>query len=98
MFDPPIFEIPCKYGYNVFIFLYLCSCFPLYPMGAVITLIGIFINYFMDKYMVLRHCRKPEIVSDRIAIFFIKFAGVGILALIVIYIYIHIYIYIYIDL
>lgn len=37
------------------------------PFGVVISLLGLLIDYWIGKYLLLRHYKRPESISDQIA-------------------------------
>jgi hypothetical protein len=52
------------------IFYFTCTYAILSPIIVAISLFGSILSYIIDKYLVLRRCKKPELMSSNIPIFF----------------------------
>jgi len=48
-----------KYTFQVGLFLFTCFFVSLHPIIPFISLIGLFVGYWVDKYCLLNRCKRP---------------------------------------
>ena len=72
-FENPVMEVSAQYS-NLYkqilmTFFYL----PLVPSGPIITLFGVILNYFIEKFKCLKVYKKPFKLNEKIAFFYIDY-------------------------
>jgi len=67
-FEPPQTDFARKYGEQIAIVCTTAFYCAYYPIGIIITLAGISIRYFVDKFLFLYRYKKPEALSHEIAL------------------------------
>ena len=53
---------------------------PIFPLGPVITLIGVILNYFIEKFKMLNIYKRPEKLNEQITYFYIDYFVMGFIA------------------
>ncbi len=72
-FENPIMEVGVQYS-NLFKQILMTAFYlPLVPSGPIITLIGVILNYFIEKFKCLKVYRKPFRLNEKIAFFYIDY-------------------------
>ena len=72
-FENPIMEVGVQYS-NLFKQILMTVFYlPLVPSGPIITLIGVILNYFIEKFKCLKVYRKPFRLNEKIAFFYIDY-------------------------
>ena len=46
---------------------------PIFPLGPAITLVGVILNYFIEKFKCIRIYKRPEKLNEKIAFFYIDY-------------------------
>ena len=46
---------------------------PIFPLGPGITLVGVILNYFIEKFKCIRIYKRPEKLNEQIAFFYIDY-------------------------
>ena len=64
-----------SYQYSFLCKLVLMTFFymPIFPLGPIITLVGVVLNYFIEKYKMLSIYRRPEKLNEQITYFYIDY-------------------------
>ena len=60
--------MPKRYAEAAMLVLFTAFYLPFYPLGIFISFLAIIINYWMDKYLLLRRFMKPPRISGKIAL------------------------------
>ena len=57
------FEPHLRVMENLHIFYFSLFLFPLFPYAPLIAVTGLLLNYAVDKYILLRRCKRPDYLS-----------------------------------
>ena len=66
IFEGQDFGIDWRYGYMVETMLYVAFYAPVMPMALVLTLVGLVISYWTEKFVFLRNCLLPNSLSSQL--------------------------------
>jgi len=66
IFEGMDFGIDWRYGYMVETMLYVAFYAPVMPMALVMTLVGLVISYWTEKYVFLKNCLLPNSLSSQL--------------------------------
>lgn len=66
-------EISFKYSYIAKTFMLTIFYLPLFPLGAVISVAGIVLAYFVEKRNLLYYYKRPEMLNTSICTFYINY-------------------------
>lgn len=72
LYENPDIAISYKYSYIVKTFLMSAFYLPLFPLGALISLIGIILMYLIEKFNLLNTYKRPDMLNSQICVFYIK--------------------------
>ena len=72
-FERPDMNISFQYSFLSNLILMTFFYMPIFPLGPVITLIGVILNYFVEKFKILKIYKKPEKLNEEITYFYIDF-------------------------
>lgn len=87
IFQNPDLELFSKYSYlgkTILISLFL---FPFFPLAPIMSGLGIFLLYFIEKYKIITKYRKPEQINGEISIFYSELNSIGILLYLILFFY-----------
>jgi hypothetical protein len=73
LFENPSIDISFKYSYIAKTFLMSAFYIPLFPLGSVISLIGLILVYFIEKFNLLYTYKRPEMINSTISKFYTDF-------------------------
>ncbi len=62
-----MFNIAENYGYNISTLLITVFYAYLIPGGIILSLAGVILNYWTDKYLLIRRCAKPPKISAELS-------------------------------
>ena len=71
------FEPAYRVSENLLIFYFTMFIIPMYPIAPLIALIGILINQQLDKYILLKKCRRPIFLSGELGIGIVYIISAG---------------------
>jgi hypothetical protein len=71
LFEPPEIDLPQQYANTILLFcmtfFYMLPC----PIMPVLAFMGSFIQYWVEKWLLLRRCKTPSSIGESISILFI---------------------------
>lgn len=72
MYENPSMEISYKYSWVAKTFLMTVFYLPLFPLGTIISIIGVILSYMIEKFNLLRTYKRPPMLNGEICAFFIN--------------------------
>eukprot|EP00920_Eleutheroschizon_duboscqi_P013755 GHVT01032214.1.p1 GENE.GHVT01032214.1~~GHVT01032214.1.p1 ORF type:complete len:889 (-),score=65.88 GHVT01032214.1:1189-3855(-) len=63
LFEGPAFDGPSRYAGTLKSFTLVATYMPVFPFGLVIAIITFAVHYWVDKYHLLRMCKRPYVQS-----------------------------------
>ncbi len=79
-FESPNMNISYQYSFLSKSILMTFFYMPIFPLGPVITLIGVILNYFIEKFKMLNIYKRPEKLNEQITYFYIDYFVMGFIA------------------
>lgn len=79
LFEAPKMDMATSYAQTGLLFLLVCLYTPIQPILPIIALIGVFIQYWVEKYLLLRRCGIPEAMGANMAKFYAGLIPYGML-------------------
>ena len=73
------FDAPYRISEDLLIFYFAMFLFPLMPLSPIIAMAGIVLNIILDKYLLVRRCKRPDHLSGELGsaiIYIMAFAWV----------------------
>jgi hypothetical protein len=81
IYEYPDMDISYKYSYIAKTFLMSAFYMPLLPVGVIISIIGIGLTFFIEKYNFLRTYKRPDMLNQEICKFFFNYFKIFIFTL-----------------
>ena len=72
-FESPNMNVSYQYSFLCKLVLMTFFYMPIFPLGPIITLVGVVLNYFIEKYKMLSIYRRPEKLNEQITYFYIDY-------------------------
>lgn len=79
LFQGPQMDIATTYAQTGLLFLLVCFYTPIIPILPIIALVGVFIQYWVEKYLLLRRYSVPEAMGATMAKFYASLIPYGML-------------------
>jgi hypothetical protein len=73
IYELPDMQIASKYSYIFKTVLMTMFYLPIFPFGVVITLLGLILSYFLEKYNFTHNYKRPEMLNAKLGKFYFNF-------------------------
>ncbi len=73
LFEQPSMRVSMQYSYLVQQFCMAFFYAALFPFGVVLVVIGVILDYFIEKFKIIYIYKKPEMINETICIFYIDY-------------------------
>ena len=73
IYEYPDMQISCKYSYLAKTILMAFFYLPIFPVGIIITFIGLIFGYFLEKFNFVKRYKKPEMLNEKICEFYFNY-------------------------
>ena len=73
IYELPDMNIAMKYSYLFKTILMTMFYLPIFPIGVPISLLGLILAYFLEKYNFTHHYKRPEMLNQKLGKFYFNF-------------------------
>ena len=73
LYEYPEMDIASKYSYISMTLLMTMFYLPIFPLGVAITLLGLILAYFLEKFNFTHHYKRPEMLNEKLGEFYFNF-------------------------
>ena len=73
IYELPDMNIAMKYSYLAKTILMTMFYLPIFPIGVPISLLGLIMAYFLEKYNFTHHYKRPEMLNQKLGKFYFNF-------------------------
>ena len=73
LYELPNMEIAAKYSYIAKTLLMSFLYIPIFPLGLIISFVGLFFGYWLEKYNFANRYKKPEMLNRQLAEFYVSY-------------------------
>ena len=73
IYELPSMEIASKYSYISMTILMTMFYLPIFPLGVPITMLGLVLAYFLEKYNFTHGYKRPEMLNEKLGEFYFDF-------------------------
>ena len=73
LYELPEMDIALKYSYISMVILMTMFYLPIFPLGVPISILGLILLYFCEKYNFTHHYKRPEMLNEKLGEFHFNF-------------------------
>ena len=73
LFEQPSMAVSMQYSYLVQQFCMAFFYTPLFPLGVVLVIIGVILDYFVEKLKIIYVYKRPEMITEKICFFYLDY-------------------------
>ena len=73
IYEYPDMQISSKYSYLAKTILMAFFYLPIFPVGIIITFLGLIFGYFLEKYNFIKRYKRPEMLNEKMCEFYFNY-------------------------